>query len=104
MASGVGSSVSECLQKSFEENVAALRKLIKEAVWDNDTLLNTTQQHLSKLSRDRVLYLAEHSQSSTRGSWMPSRLQWCAGARDFIPHQPNLTSGLSRNYFEHFGA
>ena len=104
MASVVRSRECEALQKSFKDNIATLRNLIRDAAWENDTLVNTTQQHLSKSPCDKALHLTKHSQGSTRRNWMSSRLQSCAGARDFIQHQRFLTSGLSRNYFEHFGA
>jgi len=60
MASSVRSSVSQALQKSFEDSVTSLRELIKQASWENDTLVNTTQHHFSKLPGEPKLDLAKH--------------------------------------------
>ena len=66
MATSAHWSTWEASEKAFNDNVVVLRDLIREAVWENDTLINTTQQHLSKLSYGTAHDLAEHSQNSTR--------------------------------------
>jgi hypothetical protein len=48
MAPNIRASEGKALREAFDDNVEALRDLIYEAEWENDTLMDTAQQRFSK--------------------------------------------------------